>query len=820
MPYKSFRCWLILWVLGPSGALALEIGEIQVNSALNQLFDARISLPKLAPEDLSKISVKLAPLPLFKEFGLERTAVLAKLVFSIEYNPEGQVYVKVVSTQPVREPSLGLLLEFGWPRGKTYREFTVFLDPVQRLAKRADDRTKTVLDTPPAAVASAEPAPAPVLAIPASAPAVPMPAPAIPASPPAASATPVPAPASVPARDPTVVVGVAVEPVGVPTPETSTPAPVPVPPQVPTASAGTAASEPPAVVEPAPMPTPASPAPTPTPPTVATEAVPELVRSPVSPPAAVGASPAPTPVKAYRPGESYGPVGTGEGLSKIALKVRPDPEITPYQMMQALYKANPNAFSKAGINGLKVGSVLRLPTLREIANFTGSAAARRLAEAEKTATATATVAANVKPVAESLGNGPNRAESAQVGGSPQAFPLALPTPLEPMPVETAPLAGLAESFRSAPDFATVATQAIEPESKAAAVEPKTDAKPVQSSLGSSVESFKALAAPATMATPAKRPLAGANANPIGAMPAVAQPLLEPIPATPLLFLATSGVMASALKVPAFTIPAQIAPDAIIAQAPVLAEANETGNGMHSGAGAKPQPVPTGKASEPDAKTVPVATIEQEAVPLSKANNRPVGGTPAAVRPPLFAPDRAWDLLAVFEGRARVNAFRPPFFSAGTQGSIKTPLVADPTSTVILKEPPSEAASATADTVKPVAGGVSDKGEGHYGPVSANERLWDIATKVRPDPSIGKDVMMKALLLANPQAFHKSRMDQMKEGVTLRIPTLREIVDYTGSGAAKQLLEQQTSQQVSPSAEPPRKPQSAPSETSKAVAGPS
>ena len=113
--------WLMPLLLGPACALALDIGEIQVHSSLNQLFDARIPLPTLAPEELSKVSVKLAPAPMFKEFNLERAPVLTNLVFSVEYNTEGQVYVKVVSTKPIQEPSLGLLVEFGWPRGKTFR---------------------------------------------------------------------------------------------------------------------------------------------------------------------------------------------------------------------------------------------------------------------------------------------------------------------------------------------------------------------------------------------------------------------------------------------------------------------------------------------------------------------------------------------------------------------------------------------------------------------------------------------------------------------------------------------------------------------------
>jgi len=105
MNRKFFRFWLLALLWGPVNAWALEIGEIQVQSALNQLFDARIPLPTLTPEDLAKVSVKLAPPPMFNEFGLERAPTLANLVFSIEYNAEGQVYVRVVSTRPIREPS-------------------------------------------------------------------------------------------------------------------------------------------------------------------------------------------------------------------------------------------------------------------------------------------------------------------------------------------------------------------------------------------------------------------------------------------------------------------------------------------------------------------------------------------------------------------------------------------------------------------------------------------------------------------------------------------------------------------------------------------
>lgn len=106
-------------------------------------------------------------------------------------------------------------------------------------------------------------------------------------------------------------------------------------------------------------------------------------------------------------------------------------------------------------------------------------------------------------------------------------------------------------------------------------------------------------------------------------------------------------------------------------------------------------------------------------------------------------------------------------------------------------------SAPVKPVKPAA--TAYKGGEQYGPVAPNERLWDIAAKVRPAPDIGIDTMMRALFAINPSAFAKAGMDYLKVGVILRVPTLREIVDHTHSKVVKQLLEQQatTSKEVGP-----------------------
>ena len=56
--------------------------------------------------------------------------------------------------------------------------------------------------------------------------------------------------------------------------------------------------------------------------------------------------------------ECLGPVGENETLWPIALRLRPDPSISPQRMMLALLKANPEAFSRHNVNTLETGATL------------------------------------------------------------------------------------------------------------------------------------------------------------------------------------------------------------------------------------------------------------------------------------------------------------------------------------------------------------------------------------------------------------------------------------------------------------------------------
>lgn len=77
------------------------------------------------------------------------------------------------------------------------------------------------------------------------------------------------------------------------------------------------------------------------------------------------AEPALVSVSTLAPQTTEIPVESGQTLWVIAKSVRPDSSVSINQMMVALLRANPDAFSQDNINWLKSGSVLRIPSQEE-----------------------------------------------------------------------------------------------------------------------------------------------------------------------------------------------------------------------------------------------------------------------------------------------------------------------------------------------------------------------------------------------------------------------------------------------------------------------
>jgi len=63
------------------------------------------------------------------------------------------------------------------------------------------------------------------------------------------------------------------------------------------------------------------------------------------------------------PYDRYGPIVGKDTLWNIALKVRPDPRLSVYQVMQALYENNPSSFKDNNLNHMISGQYLKIPPI-------------------------------------------------------------------------------------------------------------------------------------------------------------------------------------------------------------------------------------------------------------------------------------------------------------------------------------------------------------------------------------------------------------------------------------------------------------------------
>lgn len=137
----------------PAFAWAIGLGDIQVNSALNQQLNAKVDIVDLGSQPLQSLNVVLAPEQQFEAVGLKRDPELSVLQFTVERDANQQPIIKITSTQPITQPVLTFLIQLNWVNGQVLREYTVFLDPINyAVSSAAPVQQATTKSTSAAAV--------------------------------------------------------------------------------------------------------------------------------------------------------------------------------------------------------------------------------------------------------------------------------------------------------------------------------------------------------------------------------------------------------------------------------------------------------------------------------------------------------------------------------------------------------------------------------------------------------------------------------------------------------------------------------------------
>src|SRR5271154_501866 len=123
------RLMLMACLLSPSLSWALGLGEIHLNSALNEPMKAEIDLIGATPDELVALQATLAGKDSFTRYGIDRPPFLSTLTFKLGKSKEGRDVLLVRSTDAIPEPFVTFLVEVNSSRGRLMREYTLLPAP-------------------------------------------------------------------------------------------------------------------------------------------------------------------------------------------------------------------------------------------------------------------------------------------------------------------------------------------------------------------------------------------------------------------------------------------------------------------------------------------------------------------------------------------------------------------------------------------------------------------------------------------------------------------------------------------------------------------
>jgi pilus assembly protein FimV len=129
MSHGKTAITLMMALALPGAAQALGLGEIHLDSALNEPLAANIDIVGATAEDLAGITASIANRETFEHFDVDRPAFLSTVVFKISHDSRGRAVLAIRSTEACTEPLLNMLVDVRWRGGELVRQYTLLLDP-------------------------------------------------------------------------------------------------------------------------------------------------------------------------------------------------------------------------------------------------------------------------------------------------------------------------------------------------------------------------------------------------------------------------------------------------------------------------------------------------------------------------------------------------------------------------------------------------------------------------------------------------------------------------------------------------------------------
>jgi pilus assembly protein FimV len=113
----------------PGAASALGLGDIHVDSGLNERLAAEIDIVGATATELTELQAAVANRETFLHYGTDRPGFLSSTTFKVTQDSQGRPVLAVRSSESFTEPVVNFLVDLHWRNGEVIRQYTLLLDP-------------------------------------------------------------------------------------------------------------------------------------------------------------------------------------------------------------------------------------------------------------------------------------------------------------------------------------------------------------------------------------------------------------------------------------------------------------------------------------------------------------------------------------------------------------------------------------------------------------------------------------------------------------------------------------------------------------------
>jgi pilus assembly protein FimV len=161
MSRGPYPIMLMLAMALPGAVRALGLGEIRVDSALNEPLSAQIEIVGATRDELMALTAKVAAREIFQRYGADRPGFLTTATFKVGLDSQGHPVLNVRSGEAFTDPLVHFLVDLRWGSNDLIRDYSLLLDPAGFNSARnnAEAAQAGVAEAAQVAVAQALPAP-------------------------------------------------------------------------------------------------------------------------------------------------------------------------------------------------------------------------------------------------------------------------------------------------------------------------------------------------------------------------------------------------------------------------------------------------------------------------------------------------------------------------------------------------------------------------------------------------------------------------------------------------------------------------------------